>query len=452
MKIVIVGGGTAGWLAALSIVKAQPNQHNVVLIQSQEIPIVGAGEGSTQLLHDFVTNKWFDTGIKTKEFIEKCNVTPKMGILHENWTNQKTKYFAPLDGSSTSGMAPDTEFCRTLIHTEKFHLASNIGKCYENKRICSSSYHFDAHLISKYFSEIAKNSGVLHIQETVFGVGINENEHIYKVTTKEGSEIYGDFFIDCTGFNRTLAGSLNMKWKSYKKELPVDSALSFNLPIDNTVRPYTIASAKKYGWMWKIPTSKKFGLGYVYSSNFVNDSAILSKIYELYGKNIEIKKHKFESGRSIELWKNNCLTLGLSAAFAEPLEATSIHSTIMQTMIFVMEYLGKTKEETINELSIKNYNNHLCKMYDDFKDFLQIHYMGGRNDSEFWNYMNNENIKTENTKRILNICKNYIPSSLSIDNYFGCAGIMLYNWILAGMGIIGKRQAINTLTKYNIPY
>lgn len=453
MKIVIVGGGTAGWMTALSLVRTHSKNHEIVLVESKKIGIIGAGEGSTSLLHNFVTDFWFNTGINFNEFVEKCNVTPKMGIKHINWTGDGSEYFAPLDGSSTSGMAPDIEFCQALIDDpSKFHVASNLGRMYEAKQIAGSSYHFDAHKISEYFSDIAIRSGVKHIDAEVWSVKTNPSEYITEIVCHDGTTIDGDFFIDCTGFKRCLMGAMDVKWLSYKNNLPVDSAISFQKPLDENWEPLTTARAMNAGWCWEIPTRERYGCGYVYSSKFINKYQALKEIRDHYGDVEIIKEFQFESGRSEVFWKNNCLSLGLSSVFLEPLEATSIHSTIIQAMTFVMEYLTDSVETTVVKERIDNYNKTISRLCDDLKDFIVIHYLGGRTDTPFWQYISEGNTSTEKTDYILNLCKTRVPSSASFDHYFGCAGSMLYNWILAGIKKLTPEVAKNTLNMYDNLY
>lgn len=450
MHIVIVGGGTAGWISALTLIKTQSKHHKITLVESKKIGIIGAGEGSTKLLHNFLNNVWFDTGINFEEFVKFCNVTPKIGIKHINWTGDGSEYFAPLDGSKTSGMSPDVDFCKTLIeYPAKFHIASHLGRCYENKQISDGSYHFDAFKISEFLSKICVESGVNHIDKEVWAVKTDENNFIKSIICTDETEITGDFFIDCTGFNRCLCGALDMKWISYKKYLPVDSAISFQKPLTKDWEPVTIARAMKYGWVWEIPTSERYGCGYVYSSKYTSDYDALEELKSVYGE-IDILRHfKFESGRSEVMWKNNCLAMGLSSAFLEPLEATSIHSTIMQIMTFVMEYLSNDIKTTVVQDRINTYNLNMNKMYDDFRDFLILHYMGGRSDSKFWEYISEGNTITPKVKYILDICKHRVPSSLTIEHYFGCAGIMLYNWVLAGIKKIDSLTAKKTLNYFD---
>lgn len=448
MKIVIVGGGTAGWIAALTIKKLQP-RHDVVVVESKDIGIVGAGEGATNVFVDLITSSWFDLGITVDEFIKQTNSTPKMGIKHVNWKGDNTQYFAPLDGSDTCEFTPDITLCNQLINSpQNFHLASQMGRDYSNGKINNPSFHFDAFKVGECFSKLSIDNGVRHIQDTIKHVVVKENE-IVELITEKNENIKGDFFIDCTGFKRLLLKELNVNWVSYKNNLPVDSAIAFQLPLHQKVDPVTTATALKNGWEWKIPTTERYGCGYVYSSDFIDHNQAYEELYKRYGDINILRKFKFESGRSEVVWKSNCIAFGLSAAFAEPLEATSIHTTIVQIINFTSEHLKDSKQETVDILSISRYNDITNKMYDDMKDFLVLHYMGGRTDSEFWKYISSGNTITEKVQYILNMSKHTVPSEISFDSYYGAAGAPLWNWILAGLGYINNRTAEKTLQRIN---
>lgn len=451
MKIIILGGGTAGWIAALSIIKAQPNLHDVTVIESKKIGIIGAGEGSTGIFTDFIAGNFFHTGIDISDFIEKTNATLKYGIKHVNWKGDNTSYFAPLDGTRTSHLSPDIDFCKLLFQDKNAAMFSTeLGHAYKNKYIPKKgfSFHFDAFKVGEYFSNIAIRAGVKHIDTDILGVKTNEyGTEILSLIDTNKIEYTADFFIECSGFSRSLSGALDMKWHSYSKNLPVNSAIAFQKPLDDTVEPCTEARALDAGWVWKIPTSERFGMGYVYSDNFITDEQAIEEVNLKYKNPQILRKFKFTSGRTSEFWKSNCLSLGLSSAFVEPLEATSIHTTIIQTLIFVMEHLQPTKSRTINEYRIRKYNNTIIELQDNIRDFLVLHYLGGRTDTKFWQYMNFESQIPENLKYILDICKDSIISNLTLDTRFGSPAASLYNWILLGLGKINEKNAENLLQK-----
>jgi tryptophan halogenase len=188
----------------------------------------------------------------------------------------------------------------------------------------------------------------------------------------------------------------------------------------------------------------------VFDDRFISHEEAQKEVETKLGKQIEpIRFLKFDTGRLESFWNKNCLSVGLSAAFAEPLEATSIHSTILQLNSFIFDYLKDTKEQTLNTGMINIYNRRVSKMYDDFRDFLVIHYMGKRDDSEFWRWITTGETLTDQAKDILEMQKSKIVHPKDMDQYFGYAGAGLYNWVLAGLGYIGKKEAKREMDFYN---
>ena len=457
MKIVIVGGGTAGWLAALMITKAQGDSHQVTVIESSKIGIVGAGEGSTGYLTDIIQGNNWDYGCDEGDFLRETSATVKLGIKHRDWREVGHEYIAPIDGSLSNSVGTDYLLCHAILNDLPFHMASADGRYIEESlssfypqegdqtiiNMHGHAYHFDAHRVGQYFKKICGDD-VSHIDAEVVDINVNESGFVTSVTLDDGRNIEADFFIDCTGFARLFAKKLGIDWKSYRDHLPVNTAMPFLIPHaeDEKIDPVTIAWAQKAGWMWMIPTQDRWGCGYVFDDSFVSHGDALAEIESTLGREIEpIRVFNFETGRSEKLWFKNCLFAGLSAAFAEPLEATSIHSTILQLNAFVFQYLRDTVEDTCNEASVKIYNRVMTKMYDDFKDFLNIHYMGHRTDSEFWRWMGTGETMTESSRLIIELQKSRLLRPNDLDQYVGHAGASLYNWILAGLGYIGKKEA-----------
>jgi tryptophan halogenase len=191
--------------------------------------------------------------------------------------------------------------------------------------------------------------------------------------------------------------------------------------------------------MWQIPLMDRKGCGYVFSDEFTTPEKAQVEIEQLLGKKIEVRKHiKFDAGRQEASWIKNCLAIGLSSAFLEPLEATSIHSTIVQAQWFANEFLKTTIEDTLNEGSRKIHNRKVATLYDDIKDFLVMHYMGGRSDSEFWKFIKSGETKTEAVKEILEMIKGKMPTTVDLPSYDGAAGWPLYSFVMAGLNLIPK--------------
>jgi hypothetical protein len=464
MKITIVGGGTAGWLAALFIAKVQKGSHEITMIESSKIPIIGAGEGSTGHLKDIINSHIWDFGCNEYDFLRECDGTLKLGIKHKGWTNDIDKhYYGPIDGSSTAGDIPDVNFLYALGYKDKelLHRATPIGILIDEKKStyfdekstsANHAYHFDAHKVGQYFKKICMSEGVKCIDTEVNEVILNEAGFIKSLKLANYQELESDFFIDATGFQRVLISKLGHKWKSYKEHLPVNSAMPFLMPYEENeiIEPVTEALALKSGWMWNIPTLKRRGCGYVFSDEFTTPDQAQAEVEQMLGKKIDpIRILKFDSGRLENVWIKNCLCVGLSAAFSEPLEATSIHSTIVQLTYFVFEYLRDTLFDTYSEGTSRAYNTRVGHMYDTFMDFLNAHYMGGRDDSEFWKYIKTGETQSEFVKNMLDMCKHRSPNHSEFLGFYGYAGWSLWSYTLAGTGHLTPEIARKELEFYN---
>ena len=460
MKIVICGGGTAGWLAALMIKKIQKESHDVTVIESSKIGIIGAGEGSTGYLTDIIQGNTWDYGCNEEDFFKETNATVKLGIEHKDWKELNHSYYGPIDGTRTAGQMPDVSLCHALKNNIPVHIMSENGFYIEKNKINffydengklentkSHAYHFDGHKVGQYFKKICLKDNVKYIDDVIKEVIVDENG-ITGLKISDDKIITADFFIDCTGFSRKLVNALDIKWVSYNKNLPVNTAMPFlmNYKENEKVKPVTVSWAQKYGWMWQIPISDRKGCGYVYDSNFISDEQAKLEIETVLGQEIDpIKIIKFDTGRLEKLWHKNCLSLGLCAAFAEPLEATSIHSTLVQLTTFIFDYLRDTKQETVNFGSQNIYNKRMGMMYDDFKDFLVLHYQTKRKDTKFWKYVTSGETRTDVVNNILELSKTRIPKGCDFNSYYGSAGSCLWNWILIGLGYINREQGINEL-------
>lgn len=446
MNIVIIGGGTAGWLAAFAICKGQTNQHKLTVVESSKIGIIGAGEGSTGSLIDFLKGGFFDYQVDIDDFIKKTSATPKMGIKHVNWGIKKESYFAPLDVSPTGFEIEDYVFKYVLSKygKEKMHIASKIGIEYENKNYNTPyALHFDGHKVGQYFKSHCLDDGVNLIDAEVVDSVLDHNGEIQHIVLNDGSIVEGDFFIDCSGFSRLLMNKVGSDFKSCSDILPVDTAMPFILPIEEEEEfvPQTTATALSAGWMWTIPLQTRKGCGYVFDSGCISKEAAQKEVEEYLGKKIEpIKFIHFESGYSEEFWKNNVLCLGLASAFVEPLEATSIHNTIVQIILFLKQYLKKNKQDTQKKIYQDNYNERIRFLNELTVDFISLHYKGGREDSEFWQKMQKKRL-SDRSENILEIARHQIPSYVQLEGMYGSWSIPLLNWIFAGINKITPRQS-----------
>jgi tryptophan halogenase len=454
MNIVIAGGGTAGWLAAYIFSEYQPSIHNITVIESSEIGIIGAGEGSTGLLYDLLAGHLFQGSANVNDFIDFTDGTQKFGIDFKNWTPAGDSFFAPIDASPHFHRNPDLVFNYVLSHFDKndIHKASHIGQGYTRKKMPRGPFalHFDGTKAGGYFKSLLPN--VSCIDAKIDDVVLDSKGNISTLTLSNGDIVVGDLFIDATGFARVLMKELGVGWESYKENLPVDRAMPFVLEYDEKEdfpEPLTTAHALSSGWMWQIPLQTRMGCGYVYSSKFISDEDAQKEIETLLGRSIKpIKFISFESGRSEQLWANNCVAVGLAGAFSEPLEATSIHTTILQLTVLAVNHLTETPETTHTDANRSSYNRKFTRLYDHYRDFLVMHYQGGRTDSDFWKHISSGATTTPFVEEIKKLSKTHLPTYIHYEEYWSSSSA-LWNWVLAGLGVLTEEVALKELTNTN---
>ncbi len=459
MNIVIVGGGTAGWATAMMAAKRHP-AHSVTVIESSKIGIIGVGESTTGRMTDLLMNLFDDYGCDMNEFIEETGATLKYGIEHKGWTdNIDQSYFGPIDGSWTHASAPDPIFSwglkklshDKLLTTAKCGYWIDNGISTFNRDTMSfltpnNAMHVDAQLVGEYFKrKCLNNTNARHIDSEVVDVSLDSiTGNIKSVKLRSDEIVNGDFFIDCTGFSKVLMNKLDSKWIGYRDQLPLNTAIPFWLDYEKDEIPAiaSVAWAQKNGWMWQIPLMDRKGAGYIFDDRFTTVEKAQEEVETILGCPVDVRKViKFDAGRQESSWIKNCLAIGLSSAFLEPLEATSIHSTIVQAHMFLYQYVKPTIEETLNDGARKIHNQRVRQMYDDIKDFLVMHYMGGRSDSDFWKYVKFDIDKPEYILNLVELSKSGMPNTHEFPSYQGSAGWPLYSYVMAGLGLINKEAA-----------
>jgi tryptophan halogenase len=467
MKIVIVGGGTAGWMAgcmAANLNKLLKNdgtskQYDVTVIESSNIPIIGAGEGSTGLLMEYITKKFKNLGVNEIDFLYETDSTLKLGIRFKDWDGVGTEYLSPIQPTFSSSYNVDIDLLSFIMHGHYadsspagYLMHNGLSSFYttKNKTVGTHSYHFDAHKVGKYLKKIALQNSIKHIDAEITDVNINTiTGECDSVRLKETNELVtADLWIDCSGFSRLLANKVGAGWISYKDNLPVNSALPYlhKYEKNEDIKLETLAWAQPNGWMWQIPTQERYGCGYVFCDYFTNADGALIELEKTTGRKIQpIRELKFDVGRLKEFWSKNVVSIGLSSGFLEPLQATSIHSSIVQCELLFNHCLYSEKQKTMNITSINRYNEFVGHMFDDFRDLLQIHYMSKRNDSDFWKFVKNELVKTEKTKYMMEVSKYRCPSMFDFDIYHGAAGWGVWCWTMVGLGYVDKNIAEQTL-------
>ncbi|MBX7541221.1 tryptophan halogenase family protein [Qipengyuania sphaerica] len=403
-SIVIVGGGSAGWMTAAALSSLlKPKDVRITLVESEEIGTVGVGEATIPDIRNF--NRIL--GIPEDEFMKATNATFKLGIEFRNWGKKGDTYFHPfgVHGADMQGIdfhqfwlharqhgdrAPlqDYSICSVAAAAGKFsHPTGDPRSALSQLRY---AYHFDATLYAKYLRAYAEKNGVIRIEGKVQDVQLQpESGGIQSIRLESGQEIEGDFFFDCTGFRSLLmAQKLGVGFRDWSHWLPCDSAQVAPCEHDGPPLPYTRSTAKIAGWQWCIPTQTRLGNGHVYCSKFISDDdARQSLMEDLPGKALaEPRKLGFTTGHLEEFWTKNCIAVGLSAGFLEPLESTSIY--LIQ--IGISKFISLYPDASLSPIVRKEYNRQISLSFEQVRDFLILHYyLNERVGDPFWDYCRN---------------------------------------------------------------
>lgn len=397
-KVVILGGGTAGWMTAALLSKAL-TKVDITLIESEQIGTIGVGEATIPSLHFF--NDML--GINSTEFVKHTSGSFKLGIQFENWHKLDEKYFHGF-GSTGLGMwaagfheywqrGLELGLSKPFGHYNLEGMAALQGKFGHQQGGPHFAYHIDASLYAKMLRTKAEQQGVKRIEGIVDLVETNDlNGDITSLKLQSGEVINGDFFVDCSGFRGLLIDeTLKTPFVDWSHWLPMDRAIAVQTELSTSPPPYTRSIAHKAGWQWRIPLQHRMGNGIVYSSDYMSDDAAKTLLTSsVEGKLLtEPRVLKFKTGHREKLWNKNCVAIGLSGGFIEPLESTAIH-IIQQGIIQLIKYFPTYG---INKHEVDEYNYYMNMDYDDIRDFIILHYVQTeRDDSPFWQFCQNMTI------------------------------------------------------------
>ncbi len=399
--IVIVGGGTAGWMSAAALaVVVGPQNCRITLVESEQIGIVGVGEATIPPIVEF--NKLL--GINADEMLRATQGTFKLGIEFINWGRIGDAYMHPFGvfgrtirnvnfwhywkKASDLGISPGLEAYSlnwTAAKQDRFLRSGSVP----NSPLSSvpHAYHFDASLYAKFLQEFSTTRGVSRVEGIV--AEVNQDTHsgnITGITLQDGTSLEGDFFIDCTGFRGLLIEQcLQVGYEDWTHYLPCNSALAVPSEEISPKHPYTKSIAHSVGWQWRIPLQHRTGNGIVYSSDLGSDEqARETLLANLPSPSLaEPRQLRFVTGKRKKTWYKNCLSIGLSSGFMEPLESTSIH--LIQSTI--MRFFALFPRRTGFEPEMERFNNLMDSEFRSIRDFLILHYKATeRDDSELWNY------------------------------------------------------------------
>jgi tryptophan halogenase len=413
---VIVGGGTAGWMAAAALAKcAGTQQHRITLIESEAIGTVGVGESTIPPIQLF--NQLL--GIDEDEFVRETNATFKLGIEFIDWRRVGERYFhnfGLLGADLRTGVSfihywlrwaqsgGDPDQLRFSAEAQ----AARLGKFGRPPRGPGGSqpninyaFQFDASTYAVYLRRYSERRGVVRREGKVVEVRQNpETGFIESVEMDDGSSLRGDFFIDCSGFRGLLIEkALGSGFEDWSQWLPNDRAAAVPAERMAEPAPYTVARARDAGWQWRIPLQHRTGNGYVFCSSYISDDEASSTLVDSLGGTAlsDPKVLRFQAGRRRASWVKNCLALGLSSGFLEPLESTSIHLVQAAITKFLDYFPGRHPDPAL----IDRFNEEMKFQYETIRDFIIAHYkVTEREDTEFWRYCKHMSIPDSLTEKL----------------------------------------------------
>lgn len=413
-RIVIVGGGSAGWMTAAALANDLGTSCEIVLIESEAIGTVGVGEATIPPIRYFNQR----LGIDEATFVRETQGSFKLGIEFIDWSRIGHAYFHPFGhyGAEFDHVPFYQHWMHAHLNGDPTPIddysmawaASKAGKfshpLADRRNVQSRfdyAYHFDATRYAAFLRQYAEARGVTRIEGRVVDAALDpETGFITSITMDDDRRFDGDLFVDCSGFfGLLIEKTLATGYQDWSHWLPCNRAVAVPCEKTSEIIPYTKSTAKSGGWQWRIPLQNRTGNGYVYCSDHLEaDAAEQSLLSSLDGKPTADPKHlRFVTGRRNKFWNKNCVAIGLSAGFMEPLESTSLH--LIQYGI--MRLLALFPDRTMSPLLADEYNALTVAEYERIRDFLILHYTATqRDDSEFWKYCANMSIPDRLTYKI----------------------------------------------------
>jgi len=464
MRVVIVGGGTSGWMTATYLRAAFSDRIDITLVESEQVSPVGVGEATFSLFRHFFGN----LGIPEEEWMPKCEATYKLAVRFENWREVGHYFYHPFEPLPSAAGFTLADWWLHFRDGDRFD-----GDCFVTAKICDSkksprhldgsmfqtsldvahdygdedlsdagtqftyAYHFDATLLAKYLAEHGVEQGIEHVVDDVEHVEVDERGWIQHVATKEHGNFAGDLFIDCTGFRSVLmAQALKEPFVSFHESLPNDRAVALRVPRDEQsldIQPYTTATAMEAGWIWTIPLYSRIGTGYVYASDYCTPEEAEQTLRDKVGpaaEGLSANHIQMRVGRSERSWVNNCVAIGLSSAFVEPLESTGIFFVQYAADQLVRHFGGDTPDPVLQEA----FNTRIAGCVDGVREFLALHYRAaGRSDNQYWTDAHERAIPDELLER-MRIWEHRLPEDDSIFPHFHGFEPYSYICMLIGLG------------------
>jgi tryptophan halogenase len=469
-EVLIVGGGSAGWMTAAYLGKVFGRQINISLVESANIGTIGVGEATFSTIHLFF--KFL--GLEEEDWMPSCNASYKLAIKFVDWNADRKHFYHPFQRYEVVQGHNVAEWWLKLREMEeRFDYA-----CFAIPAICDAQrsprymdgqvydasfmeevadhadepyllrelkiqypygYHFDANLIAAFMSKYAQERGVAEIVDDVDDVVLAEDGSILAVQTRGHGRIDADLFVDCTGFRGLLINkALGEPFISFSDSLLCDRAIAMQVPSNpenEGINPYTTATALSAGWAWNIPLFHRIGTGYVYSGAFISPEEAEAEFRDHLGERAEgCEAHRIRMrvGRNRNSWVKNCVAIGLSSGFVEPLESTGIF--FIQNAI--EELVNHFPGNTLDAAMIKSYNKAIAGCIDGIRDFLVLHYVAStRADAPFWRATKTEIRIPDSLSESLELWRRRLPTNRTINPRYHGFEAYSYSVMLLGLGL-----------------
>lgn len=400
-SILIVGGGTSGWMTAALLNRYLPaSRCRITLVESADIGIIGVGEATVPPMVGFLRAASIDEA----QFLRECHATYKLGIKFADWLRPGTELWHPFGviGGSIDRLPLFHHWLRARRAGEEslpysaYSMQAVAGDALRSARPLGGggspiadpgayAYHLDAREFAAFLQRVARHRGVEHVVDNVRGAALDARGFIDGIDTAQHGRLEADLYIDCSGFSGLLIeGALGEPWRSWSDLLFCDRALALPVEYDPRLASYTLSTALSAGWVWRIPLSHRVGTGYVYASRYISDDDARQEFARHIGRDperIEPRQLRLRVGRRERFWVRNCVAIGLAGGFLEPLESTALF--LVQGGI--ERLLDLLPDRDFDPTAIERYNALMGAAYDEVRDFVVLHYLlNQREDSEFW--------------------------------------------------------------------
>ncbi len=463
-NVVILGGGTAGWMTATYLQAAFGNRVSITLVESRRVGTVGVGEATFSTVRHF-----FDyLGLTEEEWMPACSASYKLAIRFENWREPGHVFYHPFERPRFVDGFPLTDWwlklgrdrydreCLVLpalcdarrapkhFDGDLFERSLHDGGDTQRRSTMAQqdtqfpyAYHFDASLLAEFLAEFGTERGVRRVLDDVTEVRQDEHGWISHLVTAEHGEIPGDLFVDCTGFRGMLInGLLDEPFESYEDVLPNNRAVALRVPADmerEGIKPYTTATAMDSGWIWTIPLFHRIGTGYVYADDYCSPDEAERTLREYVGpaaEDAEANHLRMRIGRNRNSWVRNCVAIGLSSGFVEPLESTGIFFIQYGVEQLVRHFPDGGWDPT----RVAAYNTTIARCLDGVRDFLTLHYQGTpRADTPYWKDTKERPLPDGLAER-MDLWSVQLPDSESVYPHYHGFEPYSYHLMLLGLG------------------